>query len=162
MKHKAIKLFVTFLIAACTTHSNAYEPKSCMQGIERSFMAHGAALDEANNKMSDTMLALLNSGVATDDSNIAHLSNLTTMASLSLGSAYVVSIMRKDGTFKQASYIDGMVRVQHQIAFNNFSRVKGSYVKFAGALKNQSLREQAFQVFQEIEKISFQLQSCEK
>lgn len=156
------KLTVAAVSIAFTTLSSAYEQRACMQGVEIAFLQHDATLRAATSKMTNTMLALLNSDANADDAVVTHLANASDMVSSSLMSASAINTVRQAGTFRQVTQVDGLVKNLNLQAHASVKYAKTSFVKNTGALKNASLRDQAFQVSQELEKISMRISSCEK
>lgn len=161
MKFKKLTPLVFLLLELTSSLSHAYDQKSCMQGIDETLNVT-STLDLANNKMSTIKMALLESGIDRDNSLATYLTDVAQQAMDSLKSASVISALRQQGSFKQLVSIDNIVRVEFQITFAKLNSARNSFVNFTGSLKNPSLREQALQVSQELEKISTMIRSCQK
>jgi hypothetical protein len=132
-----------------------------MQGIDAAYKTL-STLEAPTEKMSSTLMLLLNAGIGDDDAGVTHLTNTVRVAAYGLSSAQVVSVLRQYGTYKQPSLIDGVVNSELQGVFTKFVAAKRSFTKFTGMLKNSTLRELAFEVSEEIEKISILIRSCQK
>lgn len=161
MKSDAFKLWLATILCTICNLSFAYEQRNCMLGLEATLNT-ASALDSASMRMSSTQMGLLASGVAADNETVVHLTNAAQSASSALNSALVVSTMRQNGTFKQPTLIDSLVKNEFQGTFSKFKNARDSFVKYTGSLKNATLREEAFQVSQELEKISTQIRACQK
>lgn len=161
MKEKLSTSFLVLLLCCLSFASHAYDQKGCMQGIEAASKS-SHLLDEASNKMSSTMMGLLNSGVGEDDAYVTHLTNAVQLASVGLTSAQVVSTLRQHGSFKQPALFDGIVNNELQGAFTKFVFAQRSFVRFTGSLKNSTLRDQAFTTSQELDKIINKIRACQK
>lgn len=156
-----IKSIIPIALITVAVACNAYESKSCMSGLDRAFNS-SSVLDNAVSEMDSTMLALLNSGVVTDNEVVVALSNSASMASMSLSSAAVISSLRQQGSFKQTTLVDDLVRLHFQLTFEKFTSAKNSFVKFTGSMKNPTLRNQALKVSQELDSIASLLKACQK
>lgn len=161
MKFKRINFLVLVLVGIFCTFSHAYEQKGCMQGLDATLNTV-SALEEASKNMSSTMFAILSSGATTDTDTVNFLSDSASRASMGLNSAQVISTLRQYGSFKQPTLIDNLVKNEFQVTYEKFRQAKDTYMKFTGSLKNPILREQAFTVSQELEKITTQIRSCQK
>lgn len=161
MNSRTYKSLVAALaLCAVSTVSYAYDQKDCMLGLKNT--RQSSAHDELIKKLSATNLALLESGVMTDYYEVEVLLNTAQLASESLNSAQIITAMRQNGTFGQPEVIDRILKIEFNGMFMKFKRAGIGFVKLTGALKNPSLREQAFQLSQELEKILLQIRACEK
>lgn len=160
-----MKYFLKGAFAVIFTFSlssvSAYEQKQCMRGID-SVMNSSVNLGGASMQMSTTLMSLLNSGIDTDDATVRHLLSATEMTDAALSSAGVISTLRQLGSYKQIENVDKLVNLQFQSFYNNIKYARGQFTRFTGALKNPSLKEQAFEISQRLEKISKLVSACEK
>lgn len=154
------KSLIALAFCAVSTVSQAYDQKECMLGLNNTLKS--SAHDELINKISSTNLALLESGVMTDYYEVDHLINTAQLASAGLNSAQIITAMRQNGRFGQPEVIDRLMKNEFNGTFAKFKHARIGFVKLTGALKNPSLREQAFQLSQELEKILLQIRACEK
>lgn len=153
-------LVATLALCAVSTVSHAYDQIDCMLGLKNT--RQSSAHDELIKKLSATNLALLESRVMTDYYEVDHLLNTAQLASAGLNSAQIITAMRQNGTFGQPEVIDRILKIEFNGMFMKFKHAGIGFVKLTGALKNPSLREQAFQLSQELEKILLQIRACEK
>jgi hypothetical protein len=159
---KTKKLVVVFLsFISFTSLSHAYDQKNCMAGIETALNL-STPLDEGNTRFMKDMAVLLNSGVITDNDVAGHLSAQVSLTSTAITNAGVISTLKQAGTFKQPKLVDKLVDGQFQNLFVTVSSAKSSFVKWTGAIKNQSLKDQALASSQHLEKIHNSIRTCEK
>jgi hypothetical protein len=156
---KFVVLFLSLISAAELSH--AYEQKSCIAGIEIALNL-STQLDESNTRLMKDMAVLLNSGVVTDNDIASHLSSQVSVTSTAITNAGVISTLKQAGTFKQPKLVDKLVDGQFQNLFITVGAAKNSFVKWTGAIKNQSLKDQALASSQQLEKIHNSIRSCEK
>ncbi len=156
-----LKSFLLALIAFPFTSAFAFEQKQCMRGIDTA-MNSSISLGDSYMQMSKTMMSLLNSGIDVDDATVKHLLSATEMTDAALSSAGVISTLRQLGSYKQTESVDKLVNLQFQNFYKNVKYARSQYTRFTGALKNQSLREQAFDISQKLESISRLISACEK
>lgn len=161
MSFQMCKFLVTVLLFAFTTHTSAYDQKSCMQGLDSSLKST-AALDEAIGKMFNSNMTLRSSGVFIDSEIVDFITEKAEQVSISLKASVVMSTLRQHGSYKQQKFIDELIRSEFQVTFERVRRVKATLVKFTGTLKNPKLQEQAFQLSQELERITAQISACQK
>jgi hypothetical protein len=157
------KIFVVIFLSlmSVTSLSHAYDQKNCMAGIEIALNL-STPLDESNTRFMKDMAVLLNSGVITDNDVAAHLSAQVNLASTAITNAGVISTLKQAGTFKQPKLVDKLVDGQFQNLFVTVTSAKSSFVKWTGAMKNQSLKDQALASSQQLEKIHNAIRTCEK
>lgn len=156
---KFVVLFLSLISAAELSH--AYEQKSCIAGIEIALNL-STQLDESNTRLMKDMAVLLNSGVVTDNDIASHLSSQVSLASTAITNAGVISTLKQAGSFKQPKLVDKLVDGQFQNLFVTVTSAKSSFVKWTGAIKNQSLKDQALASSQQLEKIHNAIRTCEK
>jgi hypothetical protein len=157
---RSYKSLVALAFCAVSTVSQAYDQKDCMLGLNNT--RQSSSHDEFIKKLSSTNLALLESGVIADYYEVDHLLNTAQLASAGLNSAQIITAMRQNGRFAQPEVIDRILKIEFNGTFAKFKNAGIGFVKLTGVLKNPSLREQAFQLSQELEKILLQIRACEK
>lgn len=157
------KIFVVIFLSlmSFTNLSHAYDQKNCMAGIEIALNL-STPLDEGNTQFMKDMAVLLNSGVITDNDVAGHLSAQVSLTSTAITNAGVISTLKQAGTFKQPKLVDKLVDGQFQNLFVTVTSAKSSFVKWTGAIKNQSLKDQALASSQQLEKIHNSIRTCEK
>ncbi len=160
MNSRTYKSLVALAFCAVSTVSQAYDQKDCMLGLNNT--RQSSSHDELITKLSSTNLALLESGVTNDYDEVEHLLNAAHLASAGLNSAQIITVLRQNGRFEQPEVIDRILKFEFNATFAKFKRAGIGFVKLTGALKNPSLREQAFQLSQALEKILLQIRACEK
>lgn len=157
------KIFVVIFLSlmSVTSLSHAYDQKNCMGGIEIALNL-STTLDESNTRFMKDMAVLLNSGVITDNDVAGHLSAQVSLTSTAITNAGVISTLKQAGTFKQPKLVDKLVDGQFQNLYVTVTSAKSSFVKWTGAIKNQSLKDQALASSQQLEKIHNSIRTCEK
>jgi hypothetical protein len=158
MNLQNLKPIIVLALCTLSVASQAYDQKSCMQGIDGASTAH---LDESSTKLASALASVVGPNIG-DAATINYLTLQAQMAADSLGSALIVSNLRQHGSFKKQQTIDELVNIQFQLTHRAFKNAKESFVRFTGSLVNSSLREQAFIVAKELDKISVTIRSCER
>jgi hypothetical protein len=157
------KIFVVVFLSLMSVArlSHAYDQKNCMTGIEIALNL-STPLDESNTRFMKDMAVLLNSGVIADNDVASHLSAQVSLTSTAITNAGVISTLKQAGTFKQPKLVDKLVDGQFQNLFVTVTSAKSSFVKWTGAIKNHSLKDQALASSQQLEKIHSSIRACEK
>lgn len=158
----ANRVVIGLALALAASVSFAYEQKSCMKGIFEASQRLSSSLEESNRELSATMGALLSANVQEDYATVIDLTSKVSSVSLLLDTTSALSILRESGAFKDVRAVDKVVANRFQVLHIETKFVRDSFTKYVGSLRNVSLRNQAFVVSQQLDKVLEQLKGCQK